>query len=92
MRQITPLILMTALFALPPLAMSDTLLLDSIAKTSPNIAHPNRGRNMEQVYDKFGQAQQEIPAIGKPPITRWIYKNFTVYFEHDRVIKTVIHR
>jgi len=47
---------------------------------------------MEQVYNKFGQARQEIPAVGRPPITRWIYEKFTVYFEYDRVIKTVIHR
>ena len=92
MRQITLLILATTLFALPPLAIGDTLLLDAIAEAPPSIAHPNRGRSMEQVYNKFGPAQQEIPAIGKPPITRWIYKGFTVYFEYNRVIKTVIHR
>ncbi len=96
MRHLAPLLLITALFATPPLAMSDTLLLDAIAETPANsttgILRPARGQTMEQVYDKFGQAQQEMPAIGKPPITRWIYKNFTVYFEYDRVIDTVIHR
>ncbi len=92
MRQITRLILMAALFTLPPLATGDTLLLDSFAEASPNIAHPSRGSRMEQVYEKFGPAQREVSAVGKPPITRWIYRDFTVYFERDRVIETVIHR
>ncbi len=92
MKQIAPLVLITALFAMPPLAVGDVLLLDTIVEASASIPHPGRGQSMEQVYNKFGQARQEIPAVGKPPITRWIYEKFTVYFEYDRVIKTVIHR
>jgi len=96
MKRIIPLILITALFAIPPLVIGDTLLLDAIAETPDNnttgIIRPSRGLSMEQVYDRFGQAKKETQAVGKPPITRWIYKNFTVYFEHNRVILTVIHR
>jgi len=92
MKHIAPLVLITTLFAIPPLAVGDTLLLDAIAETPASIPHPNRGLSMEQVYNKFGQAKQEISAVGTPPITRWIYEQFTVYFEHDRVIETVVHR
>ena len=74
------------------MAVGDTLLLDAIAEVPANVPHPNRGKSMEQIYSKYGQAQQEVAAIGKPPITRWVYETFTVYFEHDRVIETVIHR
>ncbi len=92
MKQIAPLVLITALFSAPPLAAGDTLLLDAIAERAASLPHPGRGQTMEQVYDKFGPARQELPAVGEPPITRWVYEKFTVYFEHDRVIKTVIHR
>jgi len=92
MKHIALLVLITALFTMPPLVVGDTLLLDVIAETSDSMPHPARGQTMEQVYNKFGQARQEIPAVGKPPITRWVYEKFTVYFEYDRVIKTVIHR
>jgi hypothetical protein len=29
--------------------------------------------------------------VGDPPITRWVYDRFTVYFENDRVIHSVVH-
>ncbi len=96
MKCISPLVLMTVLFAMPPLVMGDTLLLDAIAETPGNtevgILRPTRGQSMVQVYHKYGQAQQEMPAVGQPPISRWIYEKFTVYFEHDHVIETVVHR
>ncbi len=96
MKCITPLALIITLFSVPPLAVGDTLLLDAIVampeNTAVGILRPVPGQSMQQVYNKFGQAQQEIAAVGKPPITRWIYEKFTVYFEHNRVVDTVIHR
>lgn len=91
MKCIALLVLITALFSASSMAVGDTLLLDAIAETPTNAPHPKRGQSMEQVYNKYGQAQKEIPAVGKPPITRWVYETFTVYFEYDRVIETVIH-
>ena len=32
------------------------------------------------------------PALGNPPITRWDYPQFSVYFENDRVLHTVLAR
>ena len=96
MKCIAPLFLVITLIAISPLVVGDTLLLDSIAETPDNstigILRPSRGQSMEQVYSKFGQAQKEVSAVGKPPITRWVYEKFTVYFEHNHVIETVIHR
>jgi hypothetical protein len=53
-------------------------------------AHPARGATMESVRAKFGTPSQEIPAVGKPPISRWEYPGYVVYFENDRVLHTVI--
>ena len=47
---------------------------------------------MEQVESKFGAPKKKMDAVGEPPITRWGYEGYTVYFEHDRVITTVLHR
>ena len=32
----------------------------------------------------------KVPAVGKPPISRWEYPGFVVYFEHDHVIHSVV--
>jgi hypothetical protein len=31
-----------------------------------------------------------VPAVGEPPISRWEYTGYTVYFEHDLVLHSVI--
>ncbi len=56
------------------------------------VTTPRSGQSMEKVRESFGEPEQQAPAIGEPPITRWVYKDFTVYFEHDRVIHSVKHR
>jgi hypothetical protein len=50
---------------------------------------PARGMSMEKVEASFGAPTQRFPAVGEPPITRWEYPGFVVYFEHQRVIHTV---
>ena len=50
---------------------------------------PNRGMTMERVERAFGQPRQRLAPVGDPPITRWVYDGFTVYFEHHIVITSV---
>ncbi len=45
---------------------------------------------MESVLGTIGQPRA-IFEIGKPVIVRWTYANMTVYFEKDRVLRTVVH-
>lgn len=52
---------------------------------------PHKGESKRSVLDRFGLADQEHPAVGKPPITRWDYRTFSVYFEYDHVINCVLH-
>jgi hypothetical protein len=51
---------------------------------------PKPGSTMQAVKEKFGSPSQEAPAVGIPPITRWDYPGYAVFFEHDRVLHTVI--
>jgi len=53
---------------------------------------PYRGMNMSQVESQFGYPSQNLAPTGTPPIARWIYERFTVYFEDQYVIHSVQHR
>lgn len=64
----------------------------SVGKQSNNEETPRTGQSMQQIEQHFGQPIEKLAAIGEPPITRWRYANFTVYFEDDKVIHSVIHR
>lgn len=77
-------------------AQADVLLLESINSAPPNtssgVLRPHRGSSMSIVKGQFGDPTEAKPAIGDPPITRWVYPAYTVYFEHEHVIDVVVHR
>lgn len=54
---------------------------------------PTNGMTQDSVEARFGSPQQRRAAVGEPPISSWVYENYVVYFEHDRVLRTVLkHR
>ncbi len=59
------------------------------ASNQPAIDMPTKGMTKERVKSLFGEPQQEIPGKGQPPIMRWQYQDFTVYFEGNAVIHCV---
>ncbi|MGM0594168.1 MAG: hypothetical protein ACQETD_06495 [Pseudomonadota bacterium] len=56
------------------------------------VEMPVKGMPMEQVRQRYGQPLEVKPAVGDPPITRWVYDDYTVYFEYSSVIHSVPHR
>jgi hypothetical protein len=52
-------------------------------------ALPPRGMGMAQVEARFGAPAQRYAAVGQPPITRWVYPSFVVYFEYQHVVHAV---
>jgi hypothetical protein len=50
---------------------------------------PGRGLSMAQVEQRYGPASTRLAAVGQPPITRWVYPSFVVYFEYNLVIHAV---
>ena len=96
MKQLTPFLLAAILLPASLAVSADVLLVDAIAEAPVNsaegIPRPNRGVSMDQVRNRFGEPQQELPWVGEPPISRWVYQDFTVYFEHEHVINSVVHR
>jgi hypothetical protein len=80
-------------------AITSTVLLGSIAnadelKMTPAPAgganQPARGMSMERVESAFGAPSNRVAAIGNPPITRWEYPGFVVFFEHNIVLHSVV--
>jgi hypothetical protein len=55
-------------------------------------ALPDRGASMAQVEQRFGTPAQRISPVGEPPIARWVYPSFVVYFEGNLVIHAVATR
>jgi len=43
------------------------------------------------VEERFGTPRTKYDEVGDPPITRWVYPDFTVYFEYQYVINAVAH-
>lgn len=72
-----------------PLAQADKL---SIFTEQSDIQRPARGMKMDAVLQGFGEPNSRIDAVGQPPISRWVYEKFTVYFENEYVIHAVINR
>lgn len=93
MRRLVPFALAaTLMFAAAPLS-ADTLLLDSVDQAQVDgDLQPMRGMSMQAVEARFGQPSQRRAAVGKPPITRWEYPQFVVYFEYQHVIHAVRKR
>jgi len=85
-----PILLLAAVLA-SGVAGAETVAVDSgIAVKQSDVATPTRGMTMDQVSSKFGAPATKVPAVGNPPISRWEYPGFVVYFEHEHVIHSVV--
>ncbi len=50
---------------------------------------PVRGMSTDKVKNELGTPTEILPAVGQPPITRWLYNDRTVYFEYSAVVHVV---
>ena len=91
MLKVSGAIVLTLLFAGAVTAIGQNLMMDvATADAQQNI--PSRGMTMENVEENFGAPNNKRAPIGDPPITRWEYPQFIVYFEYKRVIHSVAKR
>jgi hypothetical protein len=71
-------------------ALADTLLVEGVSAAEATAAErPVRGSSMASVEARFGAPASRSGAVGQPPITRWDYAEFVVFFEYDHVVHTV---
>lgn len=72
------------------LTTGDLLLIEKVRERLSRDL-PDNGLRMTAVEARFGAPVERRGPIGEPPITRWIYQDYSVYFEHDLVIESVLH-
>jgi hypothetical protein len=73
-------------------APAETIVVDDqVTVRESSIDRPHGGMTMQAVETHYGAPQERHAAVGKPPITRWDYPAFTVFFENDRVIHAVVN-
>lgn len=87
-------LLAAALFAASlPCAHADVLAVPPAAATGDTVL-PAKGSSMAAVSREFGAPKLRHPAVGgdspkHPPITRWDYESFSVFFENQHVVDAV---
>ena len=72
------------------LTTGDLLLIEKVRERLSRDL-PGNGLRMTEVEARFGAPVERRGPIGEPPITRWIYQDYSVYFEHQLVIESVLH-
>jgi flavin-dependent dehydrogenase len=72
-------------------ASADVLLIEEVRERMQRDL-PANGMSKQAVRERFGEPSERHAPVGEPPITRWVYDDYSVYFEHDLVIESVLHR
>ena len=91
------LLMFAVLSALSVSASADELAVPEPAapeNSAPAFALPTKGMKMAAVQQQYGEPVKKHPAAGggsrkQPPIRRWDYSGFSVFFEHSHVVDVV---
>ena len=77
-------------------AAAETVVVnDQVQVRESQTAMPKRGLTMDDVEKHFGAPVNRHPTVGgasaqQPPITRWDYNGFSVVFEGNHVVDSVL--
>jgi hypothetical protein len=71
-------------------ATADVLLIEEVRERMSRDL-PKNGLTTAEVEERYGAPTQRARPVGDPPITRWTYDDYSVYFEYDIVIDSVLH-
>jgi hypothetical protein len=69
---------------------ADVLLIEEVRQAG-RMELPQNGHSKADIEAKFGTPDQKVSAVGDPPISSWKYATYSVYFEYDLVLFTVLH-
>lgn len=71
-------------------AQADTLVIP-LGQQAAQVAVslPERGMSTTSVAQRHGEPVKRHGAVGDPPISRWDYADFSVYFEDGKVVHSV---
>ena len=68
---------------------ADVLVMEGIADAQARDL-PDNGLTQSQVEQRWGAPETRHPAVGQPPIVRWDYADYSVYFDRGRVLTSVM--
>lgn len=91
MNKLRILSVIALIFAFGSMANADSAAMNGAIAGSDD-GRPTRGMTQARVQSAYGSPVSVTAPIGDPPITRWEYQNFVVFFEYDRVIHAVVKR
>ena len=69
---------------------ADVLLIEEVRQAG-RMELPKNGQHKADIEAKFGAPAEKQSAVGDPPISSWKYDRYSVYFEYDLVLFTVLH-
>jgi hypothetical protein len=78
------------LTALTPAVGADVLLIKEVRQVE-RMDLPQNGLSKADVEARFGTPEIKHEPVGDPPITRWQYGDYSVYFEFETVLFSVLH-
>jgi hypothetical protein len=70
---------------------ADVLLIEEV-RQADRMELPANGLKQAEVRARFGEPAATHAPVGDPPITRWDYDGWSVYFEYELVLFTVLHK
>jgi hypothetical protein len=86
-----PLLALLLALCAAPLTAETLVIGDQVQVRESKVDVPPRGASMAAVEARFGAPRARHEAVGQPPITRWDYDAFSVYFEYQHVVHAVAH-
>ena len=91
-RMVLTLMLAAAAFLAPTTIVNADVLLIEEVRQAENMKLPANGMHKDDVRSQFGAPAQIHSPVGDPPISRWDYEHWSVYFEYDLVLFTVLKK
>ena len=91
----SPYLAFALLLAASPLATRADVIEMPEPGTPAALSKPSKGATMNSVLQQFGAPTTQHPAVGggskhQPPITRWDYPGYSVFFENSHVVDAVV--
>lgn len=78
-----------------PVSQADVLTLPAPDSSASRLSLPGRGETQGAVLRRYGEPGKRHAPVGggsaaQPPITRWDYSGFSVFFENRHVVDAVV--
>lgn len=82
--------------AQPDEPVPEVVVITQASAPATSSVLPTKGMSQSSVIANYGQPSEKRPTVGggaprQPPITRWDYEGYSVIFERNHVIDTVVH-